>query len=80
MSGWEPSLTLDDVRRDPQDDAEGSEAGCYKLAGVPYGLDNGCFGSFRENDWEALLCEAEINRPLFVDAFTLSSVEVSRTS
>ena len=30
----------------------------YKLAGVPYGLDNGCFSGFREREWEKLLDEA----------------------
>jgi hypothetical protein len=30
----------------------------YALAGVPYGLDNGCFGDFREDAWNRLLDEA----------------------
>lgn len=38
----------------------------YALAGVPYGLDNGCFTEFRRKDWERMLDEAETDRPLFV--------------
>jgi hypothetical protein len=38
----------------------------YALAGVPYGLDNGCFGGELKNDWYRLLEEAETNRPVFV--------------
>jgi hypothetical protein len=38
----------------------------YKLAGVPYGLDNGCFTAFNESTWKKLLDEAQDNKPLFV--------------
>jgi len=38
----------------------------YALAGVPYGLDNGCFKRFNEKTWMRLIEEAEINRPKFV--------------
>ena len=38
----------------------------YALAGVPYGLDNGCFKRFDQKTWEKLLEEAEENRPVFV--------------
>ena len=40
----------------------------HKLAGQPYGLDNGCFAHFRKSDWLRLVAEAEITRPLFVCA------------
>ena len=38
----------------------------YGLAGVPYGLDNGCFKQFKKNDWLKLLRDAEEHRPVFV--------------
>ena len=38
----------------------------YALAGVPYGLDNGCFKRFNEKTWNRLLLEAEDNPPKFV--------------
>lgn len=38
----------------------------YALAGVPYGLDNGCFKRFNEKTWSRLLTEAEVNAPKFV--------------
>ena len=38
----------------------------YALAGVPYGLDNGCFKRFNKKTWERLLDEAEENMPKFV--------------
>lgn len=38
----------------------------YKIAGVPWALDNGCFTSFNRPKWERMLDEAEGNRPLFV--------------
>ncbi len=38
----------------------------YALAGVPYGLDNGCFKRFDQKTWEKLLNDAEVNRPKFV--------------
>ena len=38
----------------------------YALAGVPYGLDNGCFKRFNEKAWSRLLNEAEVNMPKFV--------------
>ncbi|MCP4440955.1 MAG: hypothetical protein GY810_18695 [Aureispira sp.] len=38
----------------------------YKLAGVPYGLDNGCLKRFNQAKWEKLLDDAEIHRPKFV--------------
>ena len=37
----------------------------YALAGVPYGLDNGCFKRFKRRTWERLLGEAEENVPKF---------------
>ena len=37
-----------------------------KLAGVPYGLDNGCFCEFHEKRWMRLIEEARITRPKFV--------------
>lgn len=36
------------------------------LAGVPYGLDNGCFKRFNRKTWERMLIEAEEHRPKFV--------------
>jgi len=38
----------------------------YALAGVPYGLDNGCFKRFNEKTWNRLLNEAEEYMPKFV--------------
>lgn len=38
----------------------------YALAGVPYGLDNGCFKKFNQTAWEKLLIDAEKHRPKFV--------------
>jgi hypothetical protein len=38
----------------------------YKLAGVPYGLDNGCFAKFEKNAWRRLLGEARETKPVFV--------------
>ena len=38
----------------------------YALAGVPYGLDNGCFKRFKRKQWERLLDEAESQMPKFV--------------
>lgn len=38
----------------------------YKLAGVPYGLDNGCFTAFYKERWEKLLKDAQENNPVFV--------------
>ena len=40
----------------------------YRLAGVPYGLDNGAFSSFDKEKWLRLVAEARIHRPLFVCA------------
>ena len=44
-----------------------------KLAGVPYGIDNGCFGDFKEKEFEQLLenarhqeCLIDGNRPKFI--------------
>ena len=37
----------------------------YALAGIPYGLDNGCFKEFRRSAWERLLKEAESKPPVF---------------
>ena len=38
----------------------------YKLAGVPYGLDNGAFTRFDERKWRKLVDEAREVKPLFV--------------
>jgi len=40
----------------------------YALAGVPYGLDNGCFKTFKKKEWEKLLMDAHMpgKRPIFV--------------
>lgn len=38
----------------------------YKLAGVPYGLDNGCFAKFEKKAWRRLLEDARQTRPIFV--------------
>ena len=40
----------------------------YRLAGVPYGLDNGAFTHFDEPKWRRLLIEAREHRPVFVCA------------
>ena len=37
----------------------------YKLAGVPYGLDNGCFTTFDKRAWCKLIDDADITRPLW---------------
>lgn len=37
-----------------------------RAEGVPYGLDNGCFGRFERAAWERLLDHADIDRPVFV--------------
>jgi len=38
----------------------------YQLAGVPYGLDNGCFSGTLPKAWDRLLDEAEEHTPVFV--------------
>lgn len=38
----------------------------YKIAPVPWGLDNGCFTHFHRKEWEAMLIEAKKNMPVFV--------------
>lgn len=39
----------------------------HSLAGVPYGLDNGCFSRFEQKTWERLLEECETKQmPKFV--------------
>ena len=38
----------------------------YALAGVPYGLDNGCFSTFRKATWRRLLTQARETKPVFV--------------
>ena len=38
----------------------------YKLAGVPYGLDNGAFTRFDAVKWRKLVAEARVQKPLFV--------------
>ena len=66
----------------------------YKLANVPYGLDNGAFTRFDEAKWLKLVQEARTVRPLFVclpdvvgsarrtlelfNAFTIATVGVPR--
>jgi hypothetical protein len=37
-----------------------------KLAGVPYGLDNGCFSEFKEKAWLKLIRDAEQHHPVFI--------------
>lgn len=37
-----------------------------RAVGIPYALDNGCFGEFRQDTWERLLDEADRDRPIFV--------------
>lgn len=36
----------------------------YKTAGVPYGLDNGCFTTFKRKDWLTMLGEAKRDKDL----------------
>ena len=36
------------------------------IAGVPYGLDNGCFKQFNQSVWEKLLEDCEQHNPVFV--------------
>jgi hypothetical protein len=36
-----------------------------RAAGVPYGLDNGCFKTFDRKEWDRLLEIAEIDSPVF---------------
>ena len=38
----------------------------YKIAGVPYGLDNGCFAKFEKDTWRRLLIQARETKPVFV--------------
>jgi hypothetical protein len=38
----------------------------YKLAGVPYALDNGCFSRFERRTWERMVDEARESPPVFV--------------
>ncbi len=38
----------------------------HKITKRPYGLDNGCFTSFRERTWTRMLVEARENKPVFV--------------
>lgn len=38
----------------------------YNLAGVPYGLDNGCFSRFPRAAWERLINDAKTNVPVFI--------------
>lgn len=38
----------------------------YKIAGVPYGLDNGCFSVFHKKTWRNLLKQAREIKPVFV--------------
>ena len=39
---------------------------CYaRAAGIPYGLDNGCFKAFDRPTWDRLLADAETDRPVF---------------
>lgn len=40
----------------------------YALAGVPYGLDNGCFKTFKRNEWMTLVQQAKETPPVFVCA------------
>lgn len=40
----------------------------YALANVPYGLDNGCFKTFKRKEWMALVEQAKENPPIFVCA------------
>ena len=37
-----------------------------KLAGVPYGLDNGCFSEFKEKEWLRLVEDCDRNTPIFI--------------
>jgi hypothetical protein len=36
-----------------------------RAEGIPYGLDNGCFGTFDRKEWDRLLEQAEIDSPVF---------------
>jgi len=38
----------------------------YALAGVPYGLDNGCFSKFEKTAWLRLVSQAKESKPVFV--------------
>lgn len=38
----------------------------YAWAGVPYGLDNGCFSVFHKTRWRRMLEQARENLPVFV--------------
>jgi hypothetical protein len=40
----------------------------YAIAGVPYGLDNGCFTSFNKQTWLRMIDEARTNKPIFACA------------
>lgn len=40
----------------------------YALAGVPYGLDNGCFKTFKRKEWMTLVEQAKETPPVFVCA------------
>jgi len=40
----------------------------YRLAGTPYGLDNGAFTNFDRNAWLRLVEDAKLHTPLFVCA------------
>ena len=40
----------------------------YALAGVPYGLDNGCFSGRLPDRWAGLLVEAKRNPPIWASA------------
>ena len=37
----------------------------YRLAGIPYGLDNGCFSGRLPDGWKPLLADARKNQPLW---------------
>lgn len=37
----------------------------YKHAGLPYGLDNGCFKRFKKTTWQTMLDESLVNPALF---------------
>ena len=40
----------------------------YAMAGVPYGLDNGCFSKFEKQTWLRMVAEARTTPPLFACA------------
>ena len=40
----------------------------YKIAPVPWGLDNGCFTHFHRKEWEAMLIEAKKKYACFRDS------------